>query len=301
MIVICHKMGQLGNRLFLFSHLIAAAAERGASVWFPGFADYAEYFSGPSKGVIPRYPAPADAAVWPHKLRDAFFFGSLNALRLAKRGLLPGTAWFDTKWDVTRMVDVGDAAFLDVISRRRPVLCGGFFYRSPELLKKHASLVRSYFALAPETAANAARIEQNIRRPGGQNAGKRIVGVHIRRRDYRVFRGGIYFFELEVFTAYMQRIKELLGGQCRFVVCCEETLEPSIFAGFDVTWGPGDLVGDLLALSACDFIIGPPSTFSGWASFSREIPRHFIKTSDSTRTAQLQLSDFTIEWDGWTI
>ncbi len=27
MIVICHKMGQLGNRLFLFAHMIAAAAE----------------------------------------------------------------------------------------------------------------------------------------------------------------------------------------------------------------------------------------------------------------------------------
>ncbi len=299
MIVVCHKMGQLGNRLFLFAHMIAAAAERNSSVLFPGFADYAQYFSGPSIGIIPRYPAPTLRYVWPRGIRELFYPVGLNALRLAKRGLLPGTCSFETRWDVTRMVDIGEAAFLDLISRR-PVLCGGFFYRSPQLLKKHASLVRTYFAPSPEMAINASRIERNIRHAGGRNTGERIIGVHIRRRDYREFKGGIYYYEIDVYTAYMRRIRELLSGQCRFIVCCEEALERSAFSDLDIAFGPGDLLGDLLALSACDYIIGPPSTFSGWASFSHEKPRHFIQSADPVGAKRLQLSDFDVEWDGWS-
>jgi hypothetical protein len=298
MIVVCHKMGQLGNRLFLFAHMIAAAAERNSSVLFPGFADYAQYFSGPSIGIIPRYPAPTLRHVWPRRVRELFYPVGLNALRLAKRGFLPGAYSFETRWDVTRMVDIGEAAFLDLISRR-PVLCGGFFYRSPRLLQKHASLVRTYLAPSPEMATHALRIERNIRGVGERNTGERIIGVHVRRRDYREFKRGIYFYGLDVYTAYMRRVSELLGGQCRFVVCCEEALESSAFAEFKVALGPGDLLGDLFALSACDYIIGPPSTFSGWASFSHKKPRYFIQSADPLHTKRLQLSDFDIEWDGW--
>jgi hypothetical protein len=299
MIVVCHKMGQLGNRLFLFAHLIAAAAERNSSVWFPGFTDYAQYFLGPSKGIIPRYPAPERAFVWPSMIRELPYLASLNALRLAKRGFLPGISKFETRWDSTRMVDIGDPAFLDLIAFRA-VLCGGFFYRSPSLLKKNASLVRAYFALSPEMTAYASRIEGSIRHAEERKPAERIVGVHIRRRDYRVFKEGIYFYPLNLFAAYMRRIRELFVGQCRFVVCCEEPLEHSEFADFDILVGPGDLMGDLLALSACDYIVGPPSTFSGWASFSREIPRYFIQSADPLCVQRLQLSDFTVEWDGWT-
>jgi len=299
MIVVCHKMGQLGNRLFLFAHLIAAAAECDSSVLFPGFTDYADFFWGTSKGIVPRYPAPARPVAWPRAMRELLYLASLNALRLAKRGLLPGTSSFETRWDNTRMVDIGDPAFLGLIVRR-PVLCGGFFYRSPRLLKKHASLVRAYFTLSPDMTTYAAKIEAKIRRAERSKTEERIVGVHIRRRDYRVFRGGIYFYRLDLFTAYMRRIRELLTGHCRFVICCEEPLEHSAFADFEIVVGPGDLMGDLLALSACDYIIGPPSTFSGWASFSREIPRYFIQSADPVCVERLQLSDFTVEWDGWT-
>jgi hypothetical protein len=149
-------------------------------------------------------------------------------------------------------------------------------------------------------ATNAARIERNVRHAEGRHTAERIVGVHIRRRDYREFKGGIYFYELDVYTAYMRRMRELLGGQCRFIVCCEEALEGSAFADLDIAFGPGDLLGDLFALSACDYIIGPPSTFSGWASFSREIPRHFIQSADPVRAERLQLLDFNVEWDGWS-
>lgn len=293
MIVICHRMGFLGNQLFLFAHMIAAAEESGTTVLFPGFTSYAHFFSGPSQGIVPRYPAAAGSRAWPRGAKELFYLVGLNALRLAKRGGLPGIPWFDTKWDGSKLVDIGQAPFQDLISKRL-VLCGGFFYRSPHLLKKHAPTIRAYFAPSPEMATSALEIEKRIR-----SAGERIVGVHIRRGDYRIFNSGNQFYELDVYAAYMRRVRDLLDGQCRFIVCSDESLDPSAFAGFDFAFGPGDIMGDLLALSACDLIIGVRSTFSGWASFSREVPRFFMQSADPAQIDRLQLTDFSIEWDGW--
>ena len=39
-------------------------------------------------------------------------------------------------------------------------------------------------------------------------------------------------------------------------------------------------IEDLYALSICDYILGPPSTFSMWASFYGGVPLRFIKHSN---------------------
>jgi hypothetical protein len=48
------------------------------------------------------------------------------------------------------------------------------------------------------------------------------------------------------------------------------------FAGLDVHHGPGEPVEDLHALSLCDRLVGPPSTYSAWASFMNAVPRYEI-------------------------
>ena len=51
-IVIVRNFGQLGNRLLLSAHLIAAAREYGVTLVNPSFAEYAQYF-------------PSTASDWP--------------------------------------------------------------------------------------------------------------------------------------------------------------------------------------------------------------------------------------------
>ena len=38
-----------------------------------------------------------------------------------------------------------------------------------------------------------------------------------------------------------------------------------------------DCMTDLYALSRCDYIIGPPSTFSQWASYYGHVPLRFLR------------------------
>ena len=54
--------------------------------------------------------------------------------------------------------------------------------------------------------------------------------------------------------------------------------------------GPRTVIGDLIALSKCDLILGPPSTFSGWAAWYGKVPIHFLENP----TISLALDSFEI-------
>lgn len=49
-------------------------------------------------------------------------------------------------------------------------------------------------------------------------------------------------------------------------------------------------IEDLYALSKCDYIFGPPSTFSMWASFYGEVPLKFFETTNE----KFSLNDFSV-------
>jgi hypothetical protein len=44
--------------------------------------------------------------------------------------------------------------------------------------------------------------------------------------------------------------------------------------------GSGPPVNDLWTLSKCDFVFGPPSTFSQWASFYGKVPLLHLRGND---------------------
>jgi hypothetical protein len=50
----------------------------------------------------------------------------------------------------------------------------------------------------------------------------------------------------------------------------------------DLILGPGGMLTDLAMLAKCNLIIAPPSTYSGWASFSGRVPLLHIDKSTSS-------------------
>jgi hypothetical protein len=55
-----------------------------------------------------------------------------------------------------------------------------------------------------------------------------------------------------------------------------------------VVRGPETAVGDVHALSLCDYIIGVPSTFNTWAAFAGDKPVYHIREP----AARVRLEDF---------
>ena len=119
-----------------------------------------------------------------------------------------------------------------------------------------------------------------------------IIGVHIRRGDYEKFRNGIYFYTDTEYIHYMkQLINEMNTVKAGFLLCSDSSIEINKFSSMPVFSIPkSEIIEDLYALSLCDYIIGPPSTYSMWASFYGQKPLYFIKKPDG----ELRLNDFSI-------
>lgn len=111
-----------------------------------------------------------------------------------------------------------------------------------------------------------------------------IVGVHIRRGDYKTFIGGRFYYENSVYEQRMAEIVELCKDRdiC-FYLASNEDIPESLtkkFKSFSIP--KANTAEDLYALSKCDILLGPPSTFTGWASYLNDIPIYYIYDKNKT-------------------
>lgn len=111
------------------------------------------------------------------------------------------------------------------------------------------------------------------------------VGIHIRRRDYRDWNGGKYFFSDDVYARIMRDIEKEIDAH--FIVFHDEPVEMEHYKGLDCVCSNGTPVEDHWFMSKCDYLVGPPSTFTGWASFYGKVPVATI----TSPTVRLSLKD----------
>lgn len=107
-----------------------------------------------------------------------------------------------------------------------------------------------------------------------------IIGIHIRRGDYSTHLGGKFYYS---FSQYANLCKHLISlfpeKNVKFFIASNEPVDAEALK--DINWfsiqkGDAQVVKDLYGLSLCDYIVGPPSSFSRWASFYGEVPICFI-------------------------
>jgi hypothetical protein len=80
-----------------------------------------------------------------------------------------------------------------------------------------------------------------------------------------------------------------------FLVCSDEPRSAAEFPGLTIGFGTPSPVADLYALAKCDYIIGPPSTFSQWASFYGSKPLFQLRGDD----ARIKLENFRVSQLEW--
>lgn len=114
-----------------------------------------------------------------------------------------------------------------------------------------------------------------------RKSSKKVCGIHIRQGDYKSYRNGQWFLEIDVyFNRARAEVSALGWDDVAFFVASETHVElPSNEHGL---WHPSleSAILDMYALARCDMIIGVPSTFSGWSSFIGNKPFHNISNSD---------------------
>jgi hypothetical protein len=115
-----------------------------------------------------------------------------------------------------------------------------------------------------------------------------LVGVHIRRGDYLTWRGGQYYYSDSQYRVLMDRVKGAFSPRrVRFLVCSNEKVKGEAFGGLDWYGGPGGEIEDLVSLSVCDYILGPPSSYTRWAAFIGGVPLLVVEDPETPVTEEM--------------
>lgn len=286
MVVIASKPGQLGNRLYLFAHFIGSAIEHGFELMNPSFDEYANFFRGTRRDLFCRYPARESVAGGGAAARRLLYNSAYYLTRALVRGGARRGRVRAVALDWEEQLDLSDPAFLDVARRRGVVFVQGWRFRAHSAMKKHAAAIREFLSPVEEHEANVAALVTRARARGDV-----LVGVHMRRGDYRSFMGGQFYYEPETYAEVLRKVESLFPGRkVSFLVCSNETPDAAVFSGFDYRIGSSHFVEDMYALARCDYIVGPPSTYTMWASFYGATPLCMVW--DANR--DLTLEEFTV-------
>ena len=99
-----------------------------------------------------------------------------------------------------------------------------------------------------------------------------VVGI------IRLSWGGCFYYDNSVYEQRMNEIVKLCEDRnVRFYIASNEDI-PEILTQKFKTFSifKANTAEDLYALSKCDVLLGPPSTFTGWVSYLNDIPLYYI-------------------------
>lgn len=283
MLVIARNYGQLGNRLFLYAHLIAATRHWGITMSNPCFAEYADFFQGTCDDLWCRYPTQPTRSA-PSRRRRKMMAKAANWLARLAAVFEKTCCKMGVSQRFARSVRLrGSAESLDLqsptlgweLQRYDYWFAQGWLFRSDVLVDRHADAIRAHFRLIPRHAEAVERLGRELRRDSDV-----VVGIHIRGGDYATFHNGKYFYTLEQYLDAMRAIAQQIPHlRVVFLVCSNTPLCAADFPGLRVIFGPGPMVEDMYGLAVTDLIVGPPSTFSGWAAFYGNVPLAVLETA----------------------
>jgi hypothetical protein len=281
MIVISEVPGQLCNRVFLNAYAMALAEGSGQKLVDLSLNEY-------------RFLFPATRWKSPQQLHFAF----RKFLRLLIKGLrlLPFTrpCFVRVGAFVTADYSVTHPGFIAGIKARRFTFIEGFPEPSKIVLLSTDS-VRAKFT-PDRSVLEMVRKHVSAARTGVDV----LIGLHIRRGDYANFFGGKYHYP----TGFYQQVMETMvsffpGRRVAFLLCTngpkefDDNFSYKIIPGLGMEQGA---LGDLHCLAECDYIIGPPSTYSLWAAFYGRKPIvHLIQQRLPSGLADFVIPDRTFE------
>ena len=239
--------GRLANNMFQYGHVYAWGREHGRSTMSMRFAY--------------KYP---DFRISHSRYHNVFVY--VVAKLAAKLHLLPVVDFTDGQTD----------AKMDYISSHKHILLKGWWIRFPDLFMKYRSEIAACFDFLPKVHEQVAKSMQ----PSSADTIK--LGVHIRRGDYKTWCNGRFFFDDAQYIGLIQRVAhQLTGKQVDVYICTNDfQLDQERYrqelSPVRVFFPQGSPAEDLCLLSKCDYLIGPPSSYTLIASMYHDTPLYWM-------------------------
>ena len=257
-LVISIPYGRWGNRLMLFSYVIAWAKKYDCIVMNPSFSEYSSnftYFKNNPLGLIPfKY----NLFSFILKFINRFYQNSLERISLRSKNL-PFLHKVDLENDYINTKEIN---FPKLLSSNRIILFYGFLLgeRDFKFVDNQRAYLSQFFSFSQQIQKKCSEVFRKINQ-------KKVIGICMRQGDYKDhFDGKFYLTDVE----YMHLISNLQiqYPDYGFFIACEESKSDFHISNGHISFQNPAL--NLCVLSHCDLLIGPPSTFMTWAAFYKD-------------------------------
>lgn len=301
MVILTKDFNGFGNQLLISSHFLVNALEHDYQLAIPSFRAHYPFFEGTagqrvaSFGWMPvqLYPGTAVANVLYGTLQWQWGEALLRRLPWLPRSL--GTPILDDSGPDD--IDLNSPRYLGQARHTRTLLINGWQFRDKLNFAKHGDLLRQFFRpIRPHREAVAQVLATN------REHADVLVGVHIRRGDYAGWYGGAFLYDNATYVRAMRGVLALFPPKTRvrFLLFSNESIVAADFAEFDTGRSTNHPVEDLYAMAGCDYIVGPLSTYSMWASFYGRVPLCHLHRPDQSITSLHEFVVFedqeTVQW-----
>ena len=239
--------GQLSNRIILNAHALATSFETKQDITLTSFNDIAKFYQCDNL--------------------------SSNRIKIKK------SFWWSFE---ERIIVILNRIFSRILHQNigidfSPKVITLWDYRDYENVEKHADKIRCFFQPKEELILETKEKWNEIKRSCDV-----IIGVYIRRGYYKTWCDGKYYYEDTVYEAVMKRLeKELNTKRVTFIIFSNEDIDINKFkVSSNVVCSKGNAIEDHWLMSMCDYLFGPPSTFTRWGAYMGKKPLAFIESSE---------------------
>jgi len=257
MVILTEPYGQTSNQFFQHVHLDSFCRDHGIFFYNHFLSVYYDDY--------PNLKLENDKKLYKYLLKSFFKFK------------LSGYSFDDDK---------ENESYKSKILSSRILYCRGWYFRSAETLTKYRSYYLKIFS------PNVDKVSLDRLWLSKSNLNEKIIAVHIRRGDYKTFMNGLYFYEDNIYNQKMLELALLLNYNCKFIIFSNDTnlSVANLKIPLEMAVSKNSTVIDHYLMSKCDYIIGPPSTFTMWASYMGGTPYFHIYGQQDN----LALERFTI-------
>jgi len=182
--------------------------------------------------------------------------------------------WLFSKVRIIKYIDYEDEKMytncekklLNAFETRKVVFVGGWCFKVPKLIEKHRNALINKYSLNPIYFENNNFYQKFIKLKKPENI---LIGIHIRRGDYKEWQQGKYYFEDDVYLNYINSLSQKISRETEkkqiFIIFSNETV--NFKEKENLLISKEDWYIDHLIMSHCDYLLGTRSTFSLWASY----------------------------------
>jgi hypothetical protein len=276
----------MGNKLIQFATFATFSEKNKIRLINPSFAPYSKHFKGTADNFFCHYPAKKTWIRGGKKTRNFFYrifhrAGTyLGKKKLSNRFVHS----IDIGWD--RECAISSAEFAEIARKKKILFVLGWRFVNDYNLHEYKEKIKSYFAPLDEYRLNIDKLIKAARSQCDV-----LVGIHIRHGDYKNFQGGKYFYEIPEYAQMMKKFSEKFPGKkVSFLVCSNAPQQKESFSDLNILFGTGHMVEDMYSFAECDYIIGPPSTYTMWASFYGNKPLYMMESA----APEFSVGDFKV-------